>query len=404
MKKTIAIIGGGASALILAAMLDEKIYDVTIYERHATLGRKFLVAGDGGFNLTHSEDVENLISRYTFDHFETHFLEHSLRHFTNLDTRNWFKDMGIDTYIGTSKRIFPIKGIKPIHVLNAILNVLTNKNVSLKTRHIWQGFNGQNDLIFLQNEAELLVKSNITVFSLGGASWSKTGSDGHWTTFFEKKGIQIIPFQAANCAYKIDWNNDFLKQAEGQFLKNIALSCGEMSKRGEVVITQFGLEGGAIYALSPAIRAQLKTDKTATVYMDLKPVSSLSDIQQKLSNKGNKSVTSLLKTQLHLSETAIALLKNQLTKADFMDKNLLASSIKKLPLSIKSMAPIEESISTVGGMALNELDADFQFKKLPNHYAIGEMLDWDAPTGGYLLQACFSMGSYLAHHLNHEFA
>ncbi len=402
MKKTIAIIGGGASALVLAAMLDEKIYDVTIYERHAALGRKFLVAGDGGFNLTHSEDLENLISRYAFDNFDTHFLEKSLRHFMNSDTRNWFKNIGIETYVGTSKRIFPIHGIKPIHVLNAVLNVLKSKNVCIKTKHVWRGFNGQNELIFLQNDIEMRVKSDFTVFSLGGSSWAKTGSDGLWTSFFKEKGIEIIPFQASNCAYKIDWNGDFLKQVEGQFLKNIALNCGEMSKHGEVVVTQLGLEGGAIYALSPAIRAQLNAHKTATVYMDLKPILSLSDIKQKLANKGNKSLTSLLKEQLRLSETAIALLKNQLSKTDFMDIEILISNIKKLPLSIKGIAPIEEAISTVGGISLDELDADFQFKKLPNHYAIGEMLDWDAPTGGYLLQACFSMGSYLAHHLNHN--
>ena len=166
-----------------------------------------------------------------------------------------------------------------------------------------------------------------------------------------------------------------------------------------MVITQFGLEGGAIYALSPAIRAQLK-EQTATIYMDLKPVLSLSDIKQKLASKGNKSITSLLKEQLHLSETAIALLKTQVTKADFTNLDILTSKIKKLPLSINGISPIEEAISTVGGISLAELDADFQFKKLPNHYAIGEMLDWDAPTGGYLLQACFSMGSYLANHLN----
>ncbi len=400
MKKTIAIIGGGASALVLAAMLDEKTYDVTIYERNAALGRKFLVAGDGGFNLTHSEDIADLISRYAFDNFDTHFLEHSLRHFTNVDTQNWFESIGIETYIGTSKRIFPIKGIKPIQVLNAVLNVLKNKNVNIKTKHTWQGFKGQNELVFLQNDTKLLVKSDITIFCLGGASWSKTGSDGQWTSFFKEKGIGIIPFQASNCGYKIDWTGDFLKQAEGQSLKNIELSCGELSKKGEVVVTQFGLEGGAIYALSPAIRAQLKVHKTATIYMDLKPILSLSDIQQKLSSKGNKSVTSLLKEQLHLSETAIALLKNHLSKAEFTDMDILMSKIKKLPLSIKGISPIEEAISTVGGISLDELDADFQFKKLPNHYAIGEMLDWDAPTGGYLLQACFSMGSYLAYHFN----
>ncbi len=402
MKTTIAIVGGGASALILAAMLDEKKFDVTIYERYATLGRKFLVAGDGGFNLTHSEDIQELIKRYSYDNFDAHFLEKSLRSFSNSDTREWLKSLGIDTYIGSSKRVFPINGIKPIQVLNAILTVLKSKNVTLKTKHTWQGWTTANELIMLQNDAETLIKADIVVFSLGGASWSKTGSDGTWTSFFNGKGIEIIPFQASNCAYEVHWNESFLKHTEGKSLKNIALSCGEMSKMGEVVITRFGLEGGAIYALSPAIRKALNAQNQAIVYLDLKPVLTISDIQKKLSNKGNKPLTTLLKEQLHLSDTAILLLKSQLTKVEFLDLDTLISKIKKLPLSISASAAIDEAISTVGGIAISEVDANFQLKKLSNYYVIGEMLDWDAPTGGYLLQACFSMGCYLAGWLNEK--
>jgi uncharacterized flavoprotein (TIGR03862 family) len=409
MKKTIAIVGGGASALILAAMLDEKKFDVTIYERQATLGRKFLVAGDGGFNLTHSEDIEAFIKRYSYDNFDDTFLKESLRHFSNLDTREWLKSLGIDTYIGSSKRVFPVNGIKPIQVLNAILTVLKNKNVTLKTKHTWQGWAAENELIILQNELKTLVKADIVVFSLGGSSWSKTGSDGTWIEFFNEKGIETIPFQASNCAYKVHWNEPFLNQAEGKSLKNIALSCGEMSKMGEVVITRFGMEGGAIYALSPAIRKALNAQNQATIYLDLKPVLTISEIQKKLSNKGNKPLTTLLKEQLHLSDTAIALLKSQLTKDEFLDLDVLISKIKKLPLSvwsptdsISASAAIDEAISTVGGIALSEVDANFQLKNCPNHYVIGEMLDWDAPTGGYLLQACFSMGCYLADKLNEK--
>ena len=402
MKKTIAIVGGGASALILAAMLDEKKFDVTIYERHATLGRKFLVAGDGGFNLTHSEDMEAFIKRYSYDNFDAPFLEKSLQYFTNSDTRDWLKTWGIDTYIGSSKRVFPVNGIKPIEVLNAILTVLKIKNVTLKTKHNWQGWTAKNELIFLQNDLKLLVKADFIVFSLGGASWSKTGSDGAWMVFFNEKGIKIIPFQASNCAYKVQWNESFLKQAEGKSLKNVALSCGGISKMGEVVVTRFGMEGGAIYALSSAIRKELNAQSLATIYLDLKPVLTISDIQKKLSNKGNNSLTTLLKEQLHLSDTAISLLKSQLTKDEFLNLDNLISKIKNLPLSISASAPIDEAISTVGGIALEEVDAHFQLKKLQNHYVIGEMLDWDAPTGGYLLQACFSMGQYLAECLNEK--
>ena len=405
MKKTIAIIGGGASALALAAMLDENLFDITIYERQATLGRKFLVAGDGGFNLTHGEDLQALSTRYTVSssiNLSHQNIENSLRNFTNSDTRDWLKSIGIDTFIGSSNRVFPTKGIKPIEVLNAILSVLKNKHIKLKTKCFWQGWNVQNELIMLQNGIETAIKADIVVFSLGGASWRKTGSDGAWTTHFEEKGVSTVPFQASNCAYKITWSNNFLLKAEGKSLKNIALSCSDKVKKGEVVVTKFGLEGGAIYALSPALRHQLNEHQKATIYMDLKPVLSVSDIINKLTEKNNKPLTTLLKEQLHLPDVAIALLKNQLTKDEFIHIPTLATLIKNIPLSIIAAAPIDEAISTVGGIPFSEVDEHFQLKKLPNHYAIGEMLDWDAPTGGYLLQACFSMGAYLAKWLNNS--
>ena len=403
MKKTIAIIGGGASALALAAMLDENLYDITIYERQATLGRKFLVAGDGGFNLTHGEDLEDFLPRYTVpisNNSSNQNIENSLRNFTNIDTRDWLKSIGIDTFIGSSNRVFPTKGIKPIEVLNAILSVLKNKQIKLKTKCFWQGWNAQNELIMLQNGVETAIKADIVVFSLGGASWRKTGSDGEWTPCFEEKGISIIPFQASNCAYKIAWSDNFLSKSEGKSLKNIALKCSDKVKKGEVVVTKFGLEGGAIYALSPAIREQLNEHQKATIFMDLKPVLSVADIINKLTEKNNKPLTTLLKEQLHLPDAAVALLKNQLTKDEFIHIPTLATLIKNIPLSITAAAPIDEAISTVGGIPFSEVDEYFQLKKMPNHYAIGEMLDWDAPTGGYLLQACFSMGAYVAKRLN----
>ncbi len=403
MKKTIAIIGGGASALALAAMLDESLFDITIYERHATLGRKFLVAGDGGFNLTHGEDLEAFLMRYTvpFSNNSNHQnIENSLRNFTNLDTRNWLKNIGIETFIGSSNRVFPTKGIKPIEVLYAILLVLKNKQIKLKTKCFWQGWNAQNELIFLQNGIETAIKADIIVFSLGGASWRKTGSDGTWASFFEEKGISTMPFQASNCAYKIAWSDGFLLKSEGKSLKNIALKCGDKVKKGEVVVTKFGLEGGAIYALSAPIREQLNESQKATIYLDLKPVLSVADIINKLTEKNIKPLTTLLKEQLHLPDVAVALLKNQLTKDEFIHIPTLATLIKNIPLSITAAAPIDEAISTVGGVPFDEVDEHFQLKKMPNHYAIGEMLDWDAPTGGYLLQECFSMGAYVAKWLN----
>ncbi|MCX6274396.1 MAG: TIGR03862 family flavoprotein [Bacteroidetes bacterium] len=372
MKKSIAIIGSGPAALMLAATLDENAFEVTVYERNSVPARKFLVAGDGGFNLTHSENIEQFISRYT----PSYFLEKSIRSFSNSDLRNWLNDIGIETFIGTSKRVFPVKPIKPIDVLNAFLTKLKNDN------------------------KELIVKADLTVFALGGASWSKTGSTGDWTDYFTEKNIAIIPFQPSNCAYQIKWNPNFITSSEGKPLKNIAVFCDGIEKKGEVVVTQFGIEGGAVYALSPKIRQQLNKNNFAEILIDLKPMLTTEVVRAKLNSTGNKTISNLLSDELKLNNVAIALLKSVLPKEEFTNTALLAGKIKQLPLQITGMAPIDEAISTVGGIALNELDENFQVKKLPGHFAIGEMLDWDAPTGGYLLQGCFSMGHYLAQQLN----
>ncbi|MDP1743947.1 MAG: NAD(P)-dependent oxidoreductase [Bacteroidota bacterium] len=395
MKRAIAIIGGGPAAMMLAATLNEQKFDVTIYEKNSALGRKFLVAGDGGFNLTHSENTEQFISRYT----PASFFSSIITSFTNTDLRNWLTNIGIETFVGSSKRVFPLKGIKPIDVLNAILAVLKKKNVSIKTRHTWKGWNN-NELIFETANQPINVKVDIAIFALGGGSWQVTGSDGSWTNYFSEKEIDIIPFQASNCAYEIKWGNEFIKIAEGASLKNISLKCGDKEKKGELVITRFGLEGGSIYALSAEIRKQLNSNNTAKIFLDLKPSLTVVEIKNKISNKGNKSLSKHLENELNLNPVQLALLKTVLSKTDFTNIETLSEKIKNLELIITSAAPVDEAISTVGGISLNEIDNNFQLKKLPGQYVIGEMLDWDAPTGGYLLQGCFSMGYFLAKRLN----
>ena len=396
MKKSVAIIGSGPSALLLAATLKEGLFDVTIYEKNFALARKFLVAGDGGFNLTHSEEPDLFVTRYS----PAGFLEESIRSFTGIKLRYWLKALGIDTYVGTSKRVFPVKGIKPIDVLNTIVKELEKKNVALKTKHTWKGWNDKQALIIEHEGKDSFVKADIVVFALGGASWPKTGSDGGWLSLFKNKGINVNPFLASNCAYEVKWDTSFLKQAEGKVLKNIAISCADQEKKGELVITKFGLEGGAIYALSAQIRKQLHEEKKAIVYIDLKPDVLLKTIKSKLIAKSNKTISKALREDLNMDTVQLALVKNSLSKTGFMDVDTLVQSLKKLPIHIIGMAPIDEAISTVGGIELEEIDAYFQLKKTPNHYVIGEMLDWDAPTGGYLLQACFSMGFYLGTKLN----
>lgn len=384
VKKTIAIIGGGSSALMLAAQLNEEKFDVSIYESNSAVGRKFLVAGDGGFNLTHSEELEKFIPRYT----PSDFFKDVISSFTNSDLREWLKRIGIETFVGSSKRVFPIEGIKPIDVLNAILIELKKKNVTIKTNHTWKGFEDPE------------IKADIMVFALGGSSWKVTGSNGAWTKHFSEKGIDIIPFQASNCAYQVKWKEDFVSIAEGRSLKNIVINCDARERKGELVITKFGLEGGAIYALSPEIRKHLNKEGFAKVYLDLKPSLTVEQIKDKFRARGNRTIKKLLIDRLNFDDTQIELLKTLLSKEEFTDLETLSKKIKQLPITLTSAAPIDDAISTVGGISLNEIDTNFQLKKLPNTYCIGEMLDWDAPTGGYLLQGCFSMGYCLAEHLN----
>jgi len=396
LKKSIAIVGGGSAALMLAAQLDKTKFSVAIYEKNNALGRKFLVAGDGGFNLTHSENVDLFITRYTpFDFFIPLF-----KQFSNTDLRNYLHAIGIETYVGTSKRVFPVKGIKPIDVLNAFLKQIKNNDVALNLQHTWKGWNQKNELIFEHKSEIKSSKPDIIVFALGGASWGVTGSNGTWIDFFQQRGIETKPFQSSNCAYGIKWDNHFITGAQGQSLKNIAITCNGVTKKGEAVLTKFGIEGGVVYALSPQIREQLNANEKAMIAVDLKLALTEQDIFLRIQNKGNKSITQVLKEEINLSSVAIEMLKLVLSKEEFVNAATLSKKIKSLPLTITNAAPVEEAISTVGGITLNEIDESFQLRKIADNYVIGEMLDWDAPTGGYLLQACLSMGFVLAKKLN----
>ena len=393
MKKSVSIIGGGPAALLLAAFLDPQKFNVTIYEKNKTLGRKFLVAGKGGFNLTHSEPIAQLVERYT----PSHFLQEALLDFDNHDFQKWIDTMGIPTYIGSSKRIYPEIGIKPIEVLNAILDVLRKRGVTIQYQHTWTGWDSDHNLVF--NDA-IEVQSDYTVFALGGGSWKVTGSDGTWLDLFKTQGIEVIPFKASNCAYGVNWNSDFIDLYEGNPLKNIAVSCGDKSQKGEVVLTHFGLEGNAIYAISPQIREELNDKQNATIFLDLKPTLSYDDLLHKIKKSTLKKTSEKLQKELKMSPAQIGLLKIYLSKETYLNSELLAQNIKKLPIEITGSALLDEAISTTGGINLNALDENFELKMMKNHYCIGEMIDLDAPTGGYLLQSCFSMGVYLARHLN----
>lgn len=398
IKKTIVIVGGGASAIACAAHLDQTKYHIHIFEKNKALGRKLLVAGKGGFNLTHSEKVETFIKRYT----PADFLKKTLLEFSNDDLLKWLEEIGIPTYVGSSKRVYPLPGIKPVEVLKAMENVLEQKSVQIHFNKTWLGWENSNRLVFQDGET---IETDYVVFALGGGSWSVTGSDGSWLSLFKEKGIKTTAFQASNCAYKFNWKNDFINQYAGSPLKNIAISCENTPnkwQKGEVVITQFGLEGNAIYALSPIIRKEIALNGKAKIYIDFKPSLSLEDVQHKLLDHRHKNISLALKLDLKLSPAQIAVLKTVVSKDHFINASVLAEFIKKVPLTITGSGALNEAISTVGGISLDEVSNNFELKAMKNHYCIGELLDWDAPTGGYLLQACFSMGVHLAKHFNEK--
>lgn len=394
MKKKISIVGGGTAGLFLAAFLNTDLYDITIFEKKTSLGRKFLVAGDGGFNLTHAEDLPNFKLRYT----PTSFLDNALNHFSNTDFRAWLLSIGIPTFVGSSGRVFPEQGMKPIEVLKSTEAFLLEKNVKFIFNKTFTGWGEDDALEFNSTES---VKSDYVFFALGGSSWKVTGSDGLWLNIFALKGISAVPFIPSNCAYQIQWEESFIQKQEGRPLKNISLSLANQIQKGEAVITRFGLEGNAIYGLSPSIQATLALHNEVVVYADFKPTISIETLIEKLINsKSNITVT--LKEAVNLSSTVVDLIKCTLTKDEFLDIETLAHFIKKFPLTIIGSAPIDEAISTSGGIMLKEVDSNFELKKIKNQFCIGEMLDWDAPTGGYLIQACASMGAYVADQFNNK--
>ena len=375
-RQTVAIVGGGAAGLACACFLDPAFYQVSIYEKNKALGRKLLVAGKGGFNLTHSEDINTLVGRYS----PPQFLDQCLRQFDNEALRGWLRSIGVETYIGSSRRVFPKEGIKPIEVVKKIEAACRVRNVEINTSYEWQG--------------EQLA--DIMIFALGGASWSVTGSDGKWASHF----ANTKEFLPSNCAFHVAWPPHIVPAIEGRPLKNVVVSCAGKASAGEIMLTKFGLEGGSIYALSEAIMEQLKEINVAHIHVDLKKDLSKSQIVQKLSNTKEKTISNSIKRDLKLPKHALVLLKEFVPKQDFLDPASLSHHIKNFSLSLSRSASLDEAISSTGGIPSSQIDQDFALLNRDDQYVIGEMIDWNAPTGGYLLQASFSMGYFLANKLN----
>jgi uncharacterized flavoprotein (TIGR03862 family) len=388
-RKQIAIIGGGPAGLMAADVLSP-FHDVHIYEKEKGIGQKFLVAGKGGFNITNSLQGEDLCKKYTPEYF----LKEALLDFDSAAFREWLLQMGIQTFAGSSGRIFPEKGLTPADILKKLKEKLISQGVEFHLKHAFTGFGEDQNVIFKNGRNKIVVQADYFIFALGGASWPVTGSTGEWKKIFEKNDIQTLPFQSSNCGIHINWPENFKANHAGKPLKNIAVSVGGKFQKGEVLITDYGLEGNAIYPVVPEIRKSLPANEAVHIILDLKPFNTEEQLLSKVKGKTATKTRNYAEI-FNLDNVQLALIKAFTTKEVFLSPELFAASLKQITLPVKSLRPVEEAISTIGGIDLNEMDTDFSFKKRPNCFAIGEMLDWDAPTGGFLLQGCFSMGHWV---------
>lgn len=388
-RKKVVVVGGGPAGMMASWWLADH-FEVHLFDKERMIGRKFLVAGKGGFNLTNSLAGKALASKYA----PTGFIEQAITGFDSLRFRDWLADLGIPTYEGSSGRVFPEKGILPAAVLKKIRSSLENKGVAIHLKHRLVSFDNQVKMGFVSPAGRTDIKADYAVLALGGASWSATGSDGKWTTMMKENGLAILPFSASNCGVDIDWPDAVRLFHVGKPLKNIELKAGNATSRGEALITDYGLEGNAVYPLIPEIRKMLNFNQLPELYIDFKPVNTPDQLERKLSVAGRKPVS--LAGMFNLNTAAMAVIKSFTGRADFMDKNRFILQMKNLRIPVTKLRPVEEAISTVGGLELTEMNPDFSLKKYPAVYCIGEMSDWDAPTGGFLLQGCFSMGHHAA--------
>lgn len=389
-KKTISIIGSGPSGLISAYMLADS-FSVTIYEKQDYIGGKMFLAARGGLNISKDIAIDKFIESYS----PKGFIDFTLKSFDQDKLREWFKELGVDTFIGTSGKIFPTRDIKVKQILNLIKEKLIQKGVIIKINSEFIGFVDNSSLKIKNNLDELIVKSDYYVFALGGASRLENESSLNWIKAFNKNDINTINFEASNCGINIDWPESLKLFHSGKPIKNLMLSFDNKKSLGEIVLTKDGIEGSALYALIPGIRDGLKqTNTDICLEIDLKPNNTLEELVDKVYGRSEK--PSKYADYINLSRAQLALVKAYSSKDEFLNSKTFLEKVKSLFIPIDSLRPIKEAISTVGGIDLDELNNDFSLKKMSNTYVIGEMSNWDAPTGGYLLHACFAMGNSVA--------
>ncbi|WP_029866863.1 TIGR03862 family flavoprotein [Pseudomonas kilonensis] len=387
----VAIIGGGPAGLMAAEVLSQAGLQVDLYDGMPSVGRKFLLAGVGGMNITHSEAFPAFLSRYAE---RAANIAPLLRAFGANELCEWIHGLGIDTFVGSSGRVFPTD-MKAAPLLRAWLKRLRDAGVAIHTRHRWLGWNPDGSLRIASPEGEKTLRPDVTLLALGGGSWSRLGSDGAWMLALEQRGVPLAPLQPSNCGFEVEaWSDLMISKFAGAPLKNIAMGLNDdVPRLGECVITATGLEGSLVYALSAPVREAINQYGSATIHLDLLPGRPVDKIQQALSKpRGSRSMAKHLHSQLGIDGAKAALLR-ELTPAEcFTDPARLAQAIKALPVTLVKTRPLDEAISSAGGVTFEALDERLMLKQLPGVFCAGEMLDWEAPTGGYLLTACFASG------------
>jgi len=390
----VAIIGAGPAGLMAAETLAQHGIAVDVYDAMPSAGRKFLLAGRGGMNITHSEALPDFLPRYGQRREQ---LAPFVRRFDGERLRAWIHALGIETFVGSSGRVFP-KEMKAAPLLRAWLHRLREQGVRFHMRHRWLGWEADGALRMATPDGDTRLRPDAVILALGGASWPRLGSDGAWMPLLRARQVEVAPLQPSNCGFDAAWSAHFRERFAGQPVKPVAASVagpqGDWhSRRGEFMVTANGVEGSLIYALSASLRDALADNGEARLYLDLLPDWPLDKVQAELAHpRGARSLSSHLQSRLHLKGAKAGLLRELVSKDDFADPARLAHAIKALPLPLLRPRPIAEAISSAGGVSFEALDDALMLRALPGVFCAGEMLDWEAPTGGYLLTACFATG------------